>query len=167
MFIALPHRLPPPSRLVHHLHRHTPLRIKQQLLEPQLNQLFGEYVEAGEFDLLEGRFISLTLRDLDISFTLTLANDRLQLSQMPGEVDISGDLPTFLQLARQEADADGLFFQRKLLLQGDTELGLGVRNLLDSLEWSLQDSRLGAIALRLEAFLRQRFPGAERWFASA
>ena len=167
MFIALPRRLPTPARMIHHLDRWAPLRLKRQLLEPQLNQLFGDYIAAGEFDLLEGRFISLTLRDLDISITLTLANDRLQLSQRPGEVEISGDLPTFLQLARQEADADGLFFQRKLLLEGDTELGLGVRNLLDSLEWSMQDSRLGSIALRLEALLRQRLPGAERWFGAA
>jgi hypothetical protein len=95
MFIALSRRLPTPVRMIHHLDRWAPLRLKRQLLEPQLNQLFGEYIAAGEFDLLEGRFISLKLRDLDISITLTLSDDRLQLSQRPGKFKLVVIYPPF------------------------------------------------------------------------
>lgn len=146
-------------RLVRRIDQYTPHWIKQKLLEPQLNQLFGSYIDEGDFDLLSGRFISLKLRDFDIHITLTLEDDRLTLSNALGEVTISGDLDTFIQLAKQQVDADGLFFQRKLLIEGDTELGLGVRNLLDSLEWSLEDSRVGWLLTQLE-LLRQRFTSA-------
>ncbi|MNN64209.1 hypothetical protein D3C81_1796400 [compost metagenome] len=38
-------------------------------------------------------------------------------------------------LASRQQDADTLFFQRRLTLIGDTELGLTLRNLLDRLPW--------------------------------
>jgi predicted lipid carrier protein YhbT len=37
-------------------------------------------------------------------------------------------------LARQQ-DPDTLFFHRKLAIEGDTELGLVVKNLLDRIDW--------------------------------
>ena len=36
----------------------------------------------------------------------------------------------------REEDPDTLFFNRKLVIEGDTELGLVVKNLLDSVDWS-------------------------------
>jgi len=36
----------------------------------------------------------------------------------------------------REEDPDTLFFNRKLVIEGDTELGLIVKNLLDSIDWS-------------------------------
>jgi predicted lipid carrier protein YhbT len=36
----------------------------------------------------------------------------------------------------REEDPDTLFFNRKLIIEGDTELGLIVKNLLDSVDWS-------------------------------
>lgn len=164
MLKLLTDRLPSPAPMLRRLDRWVPWSLKCQLVEPQLNQLFGRYIREGEFDLLAERFITLRLRDLQIQLTLTLENEQLRLRQQTGEVTISGDLETFIQLARQQADADGLFFQRKLVLEGDTELGLGVRNLLDSLEWSLADSRIGTLLLQLEA-LRQRLPSAVRPFS--
>ena len=46
-----------------------------------------------------------------------------------------GTLTDLLQLASRREDADTLFFQRRLTLTGDVELGLRVRNLLDQLPW--------------------------------
>ena len=48
--------------------------------------------------------------------------------------EFQGDSKAFLKLASQEEDPDTLFFQRSLMIEDDTELGLGVKNLLDSLE---------------------------------
>ena len=39
-----------------------------------------------------------------------------------------------MRLASRQEDQDTLFFQRSLMIEGDTELGLGIKNLLDSLE---------------------------------
>jgi predicted lipid carrier protein YhbT len=44
-----------------------------------------------------------------------------------------------LLLARREEDPDTLFFSRRLALEGDTELGLLVKNTLDALDASAFD----------------------------
>jgi predicted lipid carrier protein YhbT len=48
---------------------------------------------------------------------------------------VRGSATDLLLLASRLEDADTLFFQRRLQLTGDTELGLAVRNLLDQLPW--------------------------------
>src|SRR3546814_2476010 len=48
---------------------------------------------------------------------------------------VRGTATDLLLLAARLEDADTLFFQRRLVLTGDTELGLTVRNLLDRLPW--------------------------------
>ena len=52
-----------------------------------------------------------------------------------------GSTTDLLGLASRHEDADTLFFQRRLVLTGDVELGLTVRNLLDRLPW--EDLPLG------------------------
>ncbi len=42
----------------------------------------------------------------------------------------------FLALALRREDPDTLFFTRRLVMTGDTELGLIVKNLLDAIDWS-------------------------------
>jgi len=37
-------------------------------------------------------------------------------------------------IATRRQDPDTLFFQRRLIVEGDTELGLYVKNLMDSIE---------------------------------
>ncbi|HEX7954152.1 MAG TPA: SCP2 sterol-binding domain-containing protein, partial [Burkholderiales bacterium] len=49
-------------------------------------------------------------------------------------VVISAGTRDFLRLARREADPDTLFFDRKLLIEGDTELGLLLKNTLDAID---------------------------------
>ncbi len=46
-----------------------------------------------------------------------------------------GSLTDLLLLTSRQEDADTLFFQRRLQLTGDTELGLTARNLLERLPW--------------------------------
>ena len=45
------------------------------------------------------------------------------------------NLSAFLQIAVRQEDPDTLFFNRELMVEGDTELGLVVKNTLDALEW--------------------------------
>jgi len=44
------------------------------------------------------------------------------------------NLSAFLQLAARQEDPDTLFFNRTLSIEGDTELGLIVKNMLDAME---------------------------------
>ncbi|HET7775282.1 MAG TPA: SCP2 sterol-binding domain-containing protein [Azospira sp.] len=45
------------------------------------------------------------------------------------------DLSAYLQLMSRQEDPDTLFFNRQLSIEGDTELGLVVKNMLDAIEW--------------------------------
>ncbi|HBI80195.1 MAG TPA: sterol-binding protein, partial [Marinobacter adhaerens] len=60
---------------------------------------------------------------------------RLRVVDGPGEATIRGSLAAFRTLAERRQDPDQLFFQRRLVIEGDTELGLSLKNLLDSIEW--------------------------------
>ena len=53
---------------------------------------------------------------------------------MPPDLSITGTLHAFLRLAARYEDTDTLFFQRRLLMEGSTELGLEVKNFLDGLD---------------------------------
>ena len=55
--------------------------------------------------------------------------------ELKDDVCISGESPDFILLATRQADPDTLFFQRRIRIEGDTELGLGVKNTMDSMDW--------------------------------
>ena len=48
---------------------------------------------------------------------------------------MSGGLHAFLMMLARREDPDTLFFQRLLAIEGDTALGLEIKNFLDRLEW--------------------------------
>jgi O2-independent ubiquinone biosynthesis accessory factor UbiT len=52
------------------------------------------------------------------------------------DLHFSANLSAFLQLLSRQEDPDTLFFNRQLSVEGDTELGLLVKNMLDAVEWS-------------------------------
>lgn len=51
---------------------------------------------------------------------------------LPWNVCIRGELQSFLALLRQTEDADALFFDRRLAVEGDTEIALQLRHALES-----------------------------------
>ena len=55
----------------------------------------------------------------------------------PEESDLTfrANLSAFMQLLARQEDPDTLFFNRELSIEGDTELGLVVKNMLDAVEW--------------------------------
>ena len=48
---------------------------------------------------------------------------------------ISARARDFIALAIREEDPDTLFFNRNLVMEGDTDLGLLVKNTLDAVDW--------------------------------
>lgn len=56
-----------------------------------------------------------------------------------GWVNSSASAHDFMLLAQRKQDPDTLFFSRRLSMQGDTELGLVVKNALDALELPVLD----------------------------
>ncbi len=55
---------------------------------------------------------------------------------LAADLTIRSTVSGFLALALRREDPDTLFFTRRLVMTGDTELGLVVKNVLDAIDWS-------------------------------
>ncbi len=134
-FPVLPRPLALPLGLI-------PTAVHSIILTNVLNRLFAPELADGELDFLEDRVVLARVSDARLSYRITLADGKLQSAgtRRPHDLSIEGTVYDFLLLASRREDADTLFFNRRLRLGGDTELGLYVKNFLDALEL---DERLG------------------------
>lgn len=113
-----------------------PDRVHSKAIVTILNRMFASALREGELDFLQGRTVRVHIRDMQLTFGITLQQGRLAASRtknMP-DLSITGTLHAFLLLAARCEDTDTLFFQRRLRMEGDTELGLEVKNFLDGLD---------------------------------
>ncbi|QBF26495.1 SCP2 domain-containing protein [Pseudomonas tructae] len=115
--------------------RRVPFVIQRVALQQALNRCLAEPLRDGEFDLLRGRWLCLRIPDLDLAWYLTRNREGLQIAERAKAcVTIRGNWREFLLLASRQEDPDTLFFRRRLVIEGDTELGLTLKNLIDSLD---------------------------------
>ena len=113
-----------------------PTRLNSAILVKILNRLFAPELADGELDFLAGRQMLITVADARLSYRITLENGSLAAVGDGRQEDLSieGNVYDFLLLATRREDTDTLFFNRRLKLGGDTELGLYVKNFLDGME---------------------------------
>ncbi|WP_419536777.1 ubiquinone anaerobic biosynthesis accessory factor UbiT [Endozoicomonas sp.] len=117
-----------------------PATLVNKPLTRAINHIFHTPIEEGDFDFLEDRCLKIHITDIDVSFYISFDGSQLTATSprrfdvQMHDVEFQGDSKAFLKLASRQEDPDTLFFQRSLMIEGDTELGLGVKNLLDSLE---------------------------------
>lgn len=139
--------------------RHLPATLRCQLLQSLLRSSFGKAAASGALDFLLDKAVTIEVPDLQMRYRLGLmlaANGRPQLwlgapDAAPGaapdgtaggatsaavraEVLFRANSADLWLLLSQQADPDTLFFQRRLLVLGDTELGLYLKNYLDTLQ---------------------------------
>lgn len=69
------------------------------------------------------------------------------------DVSFSADASDLLMIAARKQDPDTLFFQRRLVIEGDTELGLHVKNLMDAIELEQMPKALRVMLLQLADFV--------------
>jgi predicted lipid carrier protein YhbT len=113
-----------------------PDRVHSTAVVTILNRVFASALQDGELDYLQDRSVRIHVRDMQLTFCITLQQGRLVASRVKNMPDLSitGTLHAFLLLAARCEDTDTLFFQRRLRMEGDTELGLEVKNFLDGLD---------------------------------
>ncbi len=113
-----------------------PEKIHSSVIIKVLNKLLEQALKDGELDFLEQQSISVEVSDLKLKFALGLSNEKLVTSRWKKQdkLNLSGNLYDFMLLASRKEDSDTLFFQRRLKMQGDTDLGLYVKNLLDGMD---------------------------------
>jgi len=113
-----------------------PFPIQRLALDKILKLAFKEPLAEGDLDFLKGRWLKIEISDLDLQWLFSCGPGREILIRKQGSSDvcIRGALKSFILLAAQKEDPDTLFFQRDLVIEGNTDLGLEIKNLLDSLE---------------------------------
>ncbi|GGY27740.1 ubiquinone anaerobic biosynthesis accessory factor UbiT [Paludibacterium paludis] len=108
------------------------------LLAQSLNLLYKRGVLPADMALLEGRTFDVHVRDAGLHLFFCVENGvfRTERAQREADLTLSANLADFMRMMLREEDPDTLFFNRRLGIEGDTELGLVVKNLLDSVDWS-------------------------------
>jgi predicted lipid carrier protein YhbT len=112
-----------------------PPRLQANVLAFLLNRILAKPLADGELAFLRGKTLGMEIGDLAVRYCLILGDSGFAAAPAGSTEDVtfSGDLHTFLLLAIQREDADTLFFQRRLHLQGETATGLHLKNFLDAL----------------------------------
>ncbi len=127
----LPTVLRPTLRLI-------PFSAQKSLLLPALHSIFKESIEDGDFEFLQDKWLRISVTDLNLNWWISFDQDKLMMAnpalQLAEDVSFSATGDDLILIAGRKQDPDTLFFQRRLKIEGDTELGLEVKNLIDAIE---------------------------------
>lgn len=106
-----------------------------------LNLTLAKKLNPDVTQMLIGKKLRLCVTDAQWAFDFEWKTDRFLACQNRGSADltISASAHDFVKLARRQEDPDTLFFNRRLAMEGDTELGLLVKNTIDAIELPVLD----------------------------
>lgn len=95
-------------------------------------------VSRDALEPLRGKAVSLEATDLGTRLRVAYDGKIFKgyTGNAPADLTIRSTASGFLALALRREDPDTLFFTRRLVMTGDTELGLVVKNVLDAIDWS-------------------------------
>lgn len=113
-----------------------PPRPGSMLFVTGLNVALAKQLAPDVTDMLVGKKLRLCVTDAQWAFDFEWKQGRFMACKNPGAADltISASAYDFVLLARRQEDPDTLFFSRRLAMEGDTELGLLVKNTIDAIE---------------------------------
>ena len=134
----LPEALPPAARkLIGLPGSWIPYTAQKPFLTILLNEALRVPLHHDELAFLGQAIVGIRIDDLNLDWRIRLDGNRLRPvnREVSVDVSISGHAHDFARLALRLVDPDTLFFQRRLCIEGDTEIGLGVKNTLDALDW--------------------------------
>lgn len=130
--------------------KYAPSALKRHGLQQLLSWQFHHALAEGELDFLQGRWLGIEIRDLGLSWATTVEHGKLCVaSRNDADVWFRGDANDLVLVAARRLDPDTLFFQRRLVIEGDTELGLEVKNLMDAIELEFMPVLLRAGLMQL------------------
>lgn len=117
--------------LVERLPSAPPSRVAAKVLDRLLLPRLSEEARAA----LRGQVVALSVTDLGLRVRLRLGAHGFEATgdAVPAVLRIQAGTEGFLSLVRGLEDPDRLFFERRLMMEGDTELGLILKNTLDAI----------------------------------
>ncbi len=132
-----------------------PLQEKTMLLG--LQTVFKESLEDGDFEFLDGKCLKVEVTDVHLDWYISYQEGTLVVNRDADfyDVSFSGKLNDLVLIAGRKEDPDTLFFQRRLKIEGDTELGLEVKNLMDSVDLDALPKPLNTLLNQLSGFVQK------------
>ncbi len=95
-------------------------------------------IPEDRLGLLEGKKLSIDVTDTGNTMNFTVKSalflPMFSVNDTP-DLLFRASLASFLQLMSRQEDPDTLFFNRSLVIEGDTALGLTLKNMFDAIEW--------------------------------
>lgn len=130
-----PMRLPRPPRLLTQIAGRLPHLPVSAALAAGLNLAAWPTLRALDWQALNGRRFCVHVRDLGLRAYISIGPDGFaaQVNER-ADVTFAATAEDFARLALRLEDPDTLFFNRRLLIEGDTDLGLRAKNMLDAVE---------------------------------
>ncbi len=115
----------------------SPFVAQKLLSHPALLYLQNVGFNNADLSFLEGKVICIEIIDLKLRQLFGLRSNNIELlpESEAADVTFKGQFSSFIKLLTQSTDPDTLFFQRKLSISGDTEIGLEVKALFEQLEF--------------------------------
>ncbi|GLX76838.1 SCP2 domain-containing protein [Thalassotalea insulae] len=117
--------------------KRVPYSLYKALLLPVLHSVFSEAINDGDFEFLQGHWLRISINDLGITWLISYQDQQLIMApenSVKENVSFDANGDDLLLIAGRKEDPDTLFFQRRLKIEGDTELGLAVKNLIDAID---------------------------------
>ena len=133
-FAALPAALRAPAQRLRALVRRLPTQPPSFVAARAVDRLLWPRLDAEQRRMLAGRSIEVDLIEPGLRLRLRLGPRGFEVAP-PGEpvLVIRARTGALLRLVRGQDDADRLFFERALVMEGDTEFGLMIKNTLDAI----------------------------------
>jgi predicted lipid carrier protein YhbT len=110
-----------------------------------------------EWDDLYGKRFNLVVKDLSLvlGFSVTQKGLRAEKAGQP-DVIFTATAMDFVRLAMRLEDPDALFFNRRLLIEGNTDTGLCVKNMLDGVEFETLLESFPGVLGKVVMFVRNK-----------
>ncbi len=153
--LALPKHLLKPMSLM-------PTHLSEPLMSFTLNQIFKTALAEQELEFLEDNWLHLVITDANFQCFISvqanenklIVNEKLPNNVVSADVKFSADTHSLALLASKQVDPDTLFFKRQLLVTGNTELGLAIKNFLDDFDFK---EGLPALLARFATLVENKF----------
>ncbi len=106
-------------------------------LSVALNLALGRILPRESLEPLAGKRVRIRATDAGLAAQVRYDGRRFWPESAAGAADVvlSAAAHDYWLLATRREDADTLFFARRLVMEGDTDLGLIVKNTLDAVDW--------------------------------
>ncbi|WP_323017088.1 ubiquinone anaerobic biosynthesis accessory factor UbiT [Castellaniella sp.] len=102
-----------------------------------LNLVLARHLHPDTLHMLEGRSLRIHVADANVCFDYTWRGQAFRAARhgdAEPDLTLRADAVDFYHLLQRSEDPDTLFFSRRLVIEGDTELGLMVKNTLDAID---------------------------------